>query len=216
MAKARRIFAWGNGAFDGEEFIPANDYGLIKVNDKLYYLPAASKEAREDTSTYNLHRKFIFVQQNNTTLYEYAQQCIDVFGENAKIALCFYFTTLFSDIVRATIENMPILDMFGPPATGKTQMARAIVAPFQVNAESINLRNATQASLGEAIAEVSNAVVHIDEFKEDIDPKKVEFLKGIWDNSGRSKMSMDGKKEAHDDCNKLRTCTYRPRNDDIR
>lgn len=74
-------------------------------------------------------------------------------------------------------ENMPILDMFGPPATGKTQMARAIVAPFQVNAESINLRNATQASLGEAIAEVSNAVVHIDEFKEDIDPKKVEFLK---------------------------------------
>lgn len=193
--KQGEFFAWGNGAFDGEEFIPANDYGLIKVNDKLYYLPAASKEAREDTSTYNLHRKFIFVQQNNTTLYEYAQQCIDVFGENAKIALCFYFTTLFSDIVRATIENMPILDMFGPPATGKTQMARAIVAPFQVNAESINLRNATQASLGEAIAEVSNAVVHIDEFKEDIDPKKVEFLKGIWDNSGRSKMSMDGKKK---------------------
>ena len=38
-------------------------------------------------------------------------------------------------------------------------------------------------------------MVHIDEFKEDIDPKKVEFLKGIWDNSGRSKMSMDGKKK---------------------
>lgn len=193
--KQGEFFAWGNGAFDGEEFIPANDYGLIKVGDKLYYLPAASKEAREDTTTYNLHRKFVYVQQSDVTLYEYARQCIDVFGENAKIALCFYFTTLFSDIVRATIENMPILDMFGPPATGKTQMARAIVAPFQVNAESINLRNATQASLGEAIAEVSNAVVHIDEFKEDIDPKKVEFLKGIWDNSGRSKMSMDGKKK---------------------
>ncbi len=193
--KQGEFFAWGNGAFDGEVFIPANDYGLIKVGDKLYYLPAASKEAREDTTTYNLHRKFVFVQQSTVTLYEYARQCIDVFGENAKIALCFYFTTLFSDIVRATIENMPILDMFGPPATGKTQMARAIVAPFQVNAESINLRNATQASLGEAIAEVSNAVVHIDEFKEDIDPKKVEFLKGIWDNSGRSKMSMDGKKK---------------------
>ncbi len=193
--KQGEFFAWGNGAFDGEEFIPANDYGLVKVGEKLYYLPAASKEAREDTTTYNLHRKFVFVQQSNVTLYEYAQQCIEVFGENANIALCFYFTTLFSDIVRATIENMPILDMFGPPATGKTQMARAIVAPFQVNAESINLRNATQASLGEAIAEVSNAVVHIDEFKEDIDPKKVEFLKGIWDNSGRSKMSMDGKKK---------------------
>ncbi len=193
--KQGEFFAWGNGAFDGEEFIPANDYGLIKVNDKLYYLPAASKEAQEDVTTYNLHRKFVYVQQNDVTLYEYARQCIDVFGENAKIALCFYFTTLFSDIVRATIENMPILDMFGPPATGKTQMARAIVAPFQINAESINLRNATQASLGEAIAEVSNAVVHIDEFKEDIDPKKVEFLKGIWDNSGRSKMSMDGKKK---------------------
>lgn len=193
--KQGEFFAWGNGAFDGEEFIPANDYGLIKVGDNLYYLPAASKEAREDTTTYNLHRKFVFVQQSTVTLYEYARQCIDVFGENAMIALCFYFTTLFSDIVRATIENMPILDMFGPPATGKTQMARAIVAPFQVNAESINLRNATQASLGEAIAEVSNAVVHIDEFKEDIDPKKVEFLKGIWDNSGRSKMSMDGKKK---------------------
>lgn len=193
--KQGEFFAWGNGAFDGEQFIPASDYGLIHVGDKLYYLPAASKENREDTTTYNLHRKFVFVQQNTVTLYEYAKQCIDVFGDNAKIALCFYLTTLFSDIVRGTIENMPILDMFGPPATGKTQMARAIVAPFQINAESINLRNATQASLGEAIAEVSNAVVHIDEFKEDIDPKKIEFLKGIWDNSGRSKMSMDGKKK---------------------
>lgn len=193
--KQGEFFAWGNGAFDGETFIPANDYGLIQVGDKLYYLPAASKENREDTTTYNLHRKFVYVQQNTVTLEEYARQCIDVFGDNAKVALCFYFTTLFSDIVRSTIENMPILDMFGPPSTGKTQMARAIVAPFQINAESINLRNATQASLGEAIAEVSNAVVHIDEFKEDIDPKKIEFLKGIWDNSGRSKMSMDGKKK---------------------
>lgn len=122
--KQGEFFAWGNGAFDGEVFIPANDYGLIKVGDKLYYLPAASKEAREDTTTYNLHRKFVFVQQSTVTLYEYARQCIDVFGENAKIALCFYFTTLFSDIVRATIENMPILDMFGPPATGKPKCAR--------------------------------------------------------------------------------------------
>ncbi|MEG2063504.1 MAG: DNA primase [Alistipes sp.] len=193
--KQGEFFAWGNGAFADESFIPANDYGLIQIGDKLYYLPSASKENREDTTTYNLHRKFVYVQQNTVTLEEYARQCIDVFGDNAKIALCFYFTTLFSDIVRSTIENMPILDMFGPPSTGKTQMARAIVAPFQINAESINLRNATQASLGEAIAEVSNAVVHIDEFKEDIDPKKIEFLKGIWDNSGRSKMSMDGKKK---------------------
>ncbi len=193
--KQGQFFAWGNGAFDGENFIPASDYGLIEVRDKLYYLPEASKENREDAGSYSMHRKFVYVQQSTTTLYEYSEKCIAVFGENAKIALCFFFTTLFSDIVRNTIENMPILDMFGPPSTGKTQLGRAIVAPFQINAKSVNLRTATMAALSEAIAEVSNAVVHIDEFKEDIDPKKIEFLKSIWDNSGRSKMSMDGKKK---------------------
>lgn len=188
------FFAWGNGAFNGEEFIPADEYGMIKVGEKRYYLPYASKEAREDAAG-GLHRRFIYVQQSDISLYEYTRQCVEVFGDNAKIALCFYFTTLFADIVRATVENVPILNMFGPMGTGKSQMAKALVAPFQIHPVAINLKSTSMPALGEAVAEVSNAVVHIDEYKEDIEAQKVEFLKGVWDNTGRSKMSMDGKKK---------------------
>ena len=34
-------------------------------------------------------------------------------------------------------------------------------------------------------------LVHIDEYKNNIDPVKIEFLKGLYDGTGRSRMNMD-------------------------
>ena len=41
---------------------------------------------------------------------------------------------------------------------------------------------------------MSNAVVHLDEYKNNLDLEKREFLKGIWDGAGRSRMNMDNDK----------------------
>jgi len=45
------------------------------------------------------------------------------------------------------------------------------------------------------VAQCSNAIVHLDEFKNNIDLDKREFLKGLWDSAGRTRMNMDRDKK---------------------
>lgn len=47
------------------------------------------------------------------------------------------------------------------------------------------------------MAASANALAHIDEYKNDLDVKIIEFLKGLWDGTGRTRMNMnlDKKKE---------------------
>ena len=39
--------------------------------------------------------------------------------------------------------------------------------------------------------EMANALVHLDEYKNNLDISKNEFLKGLWDGTGRTRMNMD-------------------------
>ena len=66
---------------------------------------------------------------------------------------------------------------------------------FIINNNPPNIQNATIAALGDAVAQCANALVHIDEYKNSIDLDKREFLKGLWDGTGRSRMNMDRDKK---------------------
>jgi hypothetical protein len=46
--------------------------------------------------------------------------------------------------------------------------------------------------MGEKCAEVSNIIVHFDEYKNSLSRKHIDFLKGIYDSAGRIKRSNDG------------------------
>jgi hypothetical protein len=58
-----------------------------------------------------------------------------------------------------------------------------------------NIENSTVAALSDAVAQTSNALVHLDEYKDSIDITKREFLKGLWDGTGRNRMNMDKDKK---------------------
>lgn len=66
------------------------------------------------------------------------------------------------------------------------------MALFQNNPEVSNLESTTYYAMGEKCAEVSNMLVHFDEYKNSLSNKHIDFLKGVYDNAGRSKRSSDG------------------------
>ena len=46
-------------------------------------------------------------------------------------------------------------------------------------------------AINDAISQSCNALVHLDEYKNDLDYTKIELLKGIYDGTGRTRMNME-------------------------
>jgi len=191
--QAEGFWAWGNGIFNSE-FISVNSYGIVKHDNCNYYIPAHSNIYENDHNLFQFERKFVH-NEGKITLNEYLSKYIGVFGDNAKIAFCFYLASLFRDITLNYFEGFPILNMFGPKGTGKTACGESIVQFFGSLAKAPHLNNASIAALGCHIATSRNAVTQIDEYRNDLEVDKREFLKGIWDGVGRMRMNMDKDKK---------------------
>lgn len=188
------FFAWANGIYNGE-FTPTDKHGIVDHKSKKYYLPALSDIYDKDETLFMSERRFIHMQKSNISLYDYCQKLITVFGPNAKIAIAFYIATLYRDIIVRKFNFYPILNLFGPKGAGKTELAVSIMAFFGKQSKGPNINNTSKASLADHVAQVSNACVHIDEYKNNIDFEKIEFLKGLWDCTGRTRMNMDKDKK---------------------
>lgn len=193
------FFAYGNGVFDGDIWHEANDYGIVKLEDKgNYYLPGHSMIYRNDRKMFHFEHNFIHREGSSVTLKKVTDQMFKVFGNNGRVAFLFLLASLYHDIVAYTPSPgwFPILDLFGPMGTGKTALAE-LISVFFTKKKTINIDNATIAAMSDEVAAAANAVVVFNEYKNSIDDSKIEFLKGAWDLVGRTRMSLnkDGQKE---------------------
>lgn len=191
------FFAFGNGVvFDNGQWMPTDGFGIVRMPETgNFYLPSASKIYKNERKLFQFERKFVHLGLNGVSLRQYSDKMIEVFGDNAKIGLCFLFATLFKDIVTAKTKNFPILNLFGPKGSGKSEMGHSLMSFFIINNEPPNISSATDAGLADAIAQCSNALVHLDEYKNSIELSRREFIKGLYDGVGRTRMNMDRDKK---------------------
>jgi len=190
------FFVWGNGVFNSK-FTPVDDFGIVKVHDKSYYIPAYSTIFEKEDSLFQFERKFRHIE-GNITLSEYVKKFTNVFGDNGRIALCFTFASLYRDIIINRFDGkFPLLNLFGPKGAGKNACAEALLHFFGIRPKVPNLHNTSKAALADHVATSCNAICVLDEYRNDLDMEKREFLKGLWDGIGRTRMNMekDKKKE---------------------
>lgn len=186
------FFAFGNGIYYDNAFIKVDDYGIVRIKDKgNYYLPAHSKIYYNDSKLFQFERRFVHQELSSIALRKFSDHIFNVFGNNGKVGFCFYLATLFRDIVTRESRSFPILNLFGPKGSGKSELGHTLMSFFIADNVPPNIQNSTLPALNETVAAVANALVHIDEFKNDIDINKREFLKGLWDGTGRTRMNMD-------------------------
>ena len=192
------FFAFGNGIFDGRQFHEVNEYGIVHLGEKgNFYLPALSRIYKENTDYFRFERQFVHFNFSMISLRDFTRQLFLVFGDNGKIGFCFYLATLFRDIITLTTRSFPILDLFGPKGSGKSELGHTLMSFFVIDNIPPNIQNSTIPALNDTVAAAANALVHIDEYKNGIDTAKIEFIKGLWDGTGRTRMNMatDKKKE---------------------
>lgn len=188
------FFAWGNGIFANEEFIPIDDIGVVRNKGKAYYLPARSRIFEREQNLFTFEKNFSHME-GNVTMNEYMRKFSAVHGDNGKIAFCFYLACLFRDVIVQRFRVFPLLNMFGPKGSGKSGCAESLVQFFGKLAESPNLFSITKAAMGEHIAAAANALCVLDEYRNDLDVEKREILKSIWGGTGRTRMNMDKDKK---------------------
>ena len=192
------FFAFGNGIFDGRQFHEVNEYGIVHLGEKgNFYLPALSRIYKENIDYFRFERQFVHFNFSMISLRDFTRQLFLVFGDNGKIGFCFYLATLFRDIITLTTRSFPILDLFGPKGSGKSELGHTLMSFFVIDNIPPNIQNSTIPALNDTVAAAANALVHIDEYKNGIDTVKIEFIKGLWDGTGRTRMNMatDKKKE---------------------
>ena len=188
------FFAFGNGIWADGEFRSADKYGIVRLDDQLgnWYIPAAAHKEDEDAGAYERERNFIYINIQKLETAEYLTRFCEVFGSNGKIGLLYFLASCFRDIITGYTRSFPLLDLFGQKGSGKTELGAALMAFFTPDNKAPNLRNSTPTALNNAVAFAANALVHLDEYKNDLHPKTIEFLKGMYDGVGRLKMGGEG------------------------
>lgn len=185
---SRAGYVFGNGIWK-DEFFAADENGVVSLGkDGNWYIPAAHESDGDSDMRFERERRFVFQQLVPVSLSEYLTDFCQVFGDNGKVGIAYWITSLFHDIVVGTTRKFPILNLFGPKGTGKSEMGQALMAFFGAGNKAPNVRNSTPTALNNDISLYSNALWHGDEYKNDIKPIVIEFLKGLYDGVGRTKM----------------------------
>ena len=185
---SEEFFAFGNGILYGGTFKNVNDLGIVRgVNGKAFYIPATSKIYLHNPEIFQFERLMVHENRNGVKLYDFASRLVGVFGENASIALCYLLATLFRDIIFRRTRHFPILNLFGEKGTGKTTLATSLQSFFLHGVDPPNLGVTSVPAMNDRVSQAVNTLVVLDEYKNDLDIRKIAYLKGLWGGGGQTK-----------------------------
>lgn len=186
------FFAFGNGVFNGERFLAVDDLGIVETApNRSFYIPATSKMYENNPEIYQFERLFIHENRSGIKLYNFAEQLVKVFGDNAKIAFCYLLATLYRDVIFNRTRHFPILNLFGEKGTGKTTLATSLQSFFIHSVDPPNLGVTSVPAMNDRVSQAVNSLVVFDEYKNDLDVRKIAYLKGLWGGGGQTKKNQN-------------------------
>lgn len=190
---ANGFYAFGNGILKDGQFLKVDDLGIVRLDrSRKYYIPATSMMYRNNPAVFQFERLFQHENRSAVTLHDFADKVIDVFGDNGKVGLCYLFASLFRDIIYPIKNCFPMLNLFGLKGTGKTSLATTLQSFFIHGIDPPSISISSIPSMNDRVSQVNDALVVFDEYKNDIDERKIAYLKALWGGTGQVKKNMSG------------------------
>jgi hypothetical protein len=202
-----QFWAWANGIMPltlspleragGEVFIATDEHGIVPFDNRNYFIPACSKMYREKDEMFVNEKKFVYTHNSQLTTHNFSSWAsifYKAYGKKSIPAILFYIGSIFRDIIMKQVQRYPLLNLFGPPGAGKGQMAESLMAMFGERQDQIMLGGAsTVVGFMRKFAQFRNAIVWLDEYKNNLPVKFIESFKNIYDGKGyeRGKMTND-------------------------
>ena len=185
------FWAWANGisTTDGV-FTPIDMNGIVEYEKKHYFIQAFSSIYLSDKSIFKDERRFVYVDRKDITLHSWAEKFLQVYGDQARLTICFYLTSVFSDFIFYKLTNLPVLNIFGQKGTGKNEQAMSILCLFGRPQNELQLHNATKPGISAHLEQFINALIWVDEYKNSLPIEYIESLKAIYNRNGRTRGSI--------------------------
>ncbi len=196
----QKFWAWSNGLTvvkdDGKtEFLPVDQFGIVGFAGKQYFIPGCSIMYQDKEGMFVNEKKFIYVEPiENFGFDEWSRVMYGAYESKSIPAILFYIGSIFRDVIMAKVRRFPLLNLFGPPGAGKGEMYDSLMYMFGLKQDQIMLGGATTVvGFMRKFAQFKNAIVGLDEYKNNLLPKVIESLKNLYDGIGyeRGKMSND-------------------------
>lgn len=188
------FFCWNNlVTVPGQSEVAIDENGVFNFNNISYYVPSANQIYKNSIWQYEAQKRVI-VRGGEVTVTQYLAKMLEVHREHAITGILFTLASAFQDIVFNTIKSFPLLLLYGPPSSGKDQLANCCQSFFGYPQASINLESGSstlKAQIRE-FAQFGNLISQLSEFKNG-DPKLVGMLKGLWDRNGYKRGTLDSK-----------------------
>jgi hypothetical protein len=196
--KRGKFYSFANGIIPPAEtshLIPVDKYGIVFYNEKNYVIPALSEMYIEKDELYANEKKFIYTAPlPEFGWHEWCGLFTRSYGNKGQAAILFYLGSLFRDIIMKEVGRYPLLNLFGPPGSGKGEVATSLMALFGEPQDQIMLGGAsTVVGFMRKFAQFCNSIVWLDEYKNNLAQKVIESIKNLYDGKGyeRGKMTND-------------------------
>lgn len=185
-----KFYAWANGLLDtasetpGVCFYQTDEYGIVKLRDHHYFLPAMSKMFADKDELYENEKRFVYLRNERVNFNTWSQLHIKVYKQKAIIGQLWAVTAIYRDIIYGmnNIRVSPILNLSGQRGSGKTQFAESIMALFGHPQPAIPLGSqSTAKGFMRKFAQFKNAVVYLEEYKNNVKKDFIEALKNVYD-----------------------------------
>ncbi|MBL0202412.1 MAG: DNA primase [Chitinophagaceae bacterium] len=194
------FYAFANGIIpltgaNENSFIKSDATGILIFNEKAFYLPAFSKMFEEKDDMYLTEKKFIYqLPESEISINEWMKYFTAAYGEKSIAAILFFIGSLFRDVLLSVHKCYPILNMYGQRGSGKGKMVDSLMRMFGEPQDQIMLGGeSTGKGFMRKFGQFKNAVVWLDEYKNNLPVKIIENIKNIYDSIGytTAKMSND-------------------------
>jgi len=185
--KESESYFFANAAIHKSDIYYPNEFGMVTIEKQSYFMPYVDSELGEQIKKFKNAERFIY-SNNEVSFNQWYELLYEAHKESVILPVCFAISSFFRDIIFNKLHFAPILYLKGIRGSGKSSLARNLTSLFGFPQHEISLKSPnTTKSLPRLMGQLSNSVLWLDEFHNNLSDDIRGMLQSVYDGGGYEK-----------------------------
>jgi len=182
-------YFFSNAVLYKDEVLFPNNFGMVEIEKQSYFMPYVENSMTEVQTQFKNALRFKYLKNSRDMKFnEWYKLIIKAHRQEATIPVCFTIASMFRDIIFNKLHFCPILYIKGVRGSGKSSLARNLTSLFGYTQHEISLKSPnTTKSLPRLLGQLSNSILWLDEFHNNLSDDIRGMLQSVYDGGGYEK-----------------------------